>query len=487
MLNGDGARQDAIEALNAQQIASAFPAAARGFTKERAEDYAEPLMLDLLSLPAHLNKVLLLSHVASAVRQTARLVNRRTFREIVGRYDPTAIDGVIWPALQRAVRQTVETPAMTEGGQQAARFARHLRSAAGLQAMCGNLLNAAQQVTGISSAATLVGPGALARSLVTVWRNPESSAAAIMEKSPLMRERMDSSAYEASMEIEAILKDHTLLQKGQAVAQKYGYFAQQIAQNAVDRVVWWAAYDKALGQGVAEAEAIQEADSVVRRTQGSFDPESIAAIEAGTAWTRLFTQFLTYFLAQGNLIASEAIVALRTMTGRDLTRRMAAIYVFTFMIPAVVAQAIMDIGRGEFGGDDDDGGWLGYLSRLFFLSQLRFFAAMVPVAGQVAMLPLNLLNDKQYDDRLASSPGVSFVESGVRGVVTVGKALGGDGDASRATGDALNLTSLITGIPTGFIRKPLSYFTDIAEGDSHPRHLGNVVSGVLTGQDGTAR
>lgn len=45
---------------------------------------------------------------------------------------------------------------------------------------------------------------------------------------------------------------------------------------------------------------------------------------------------------------------------------------------------------------------------------------------------------------------------------------------------------LIAGIPLGWLRKPVSYAVDVAEGDSQPQHLGNVVSGVLTGKDGTA-
>lgn len=485
-LNVGGVGQEAVEAMTAQQSAAMFPAAARGFTKDRAENYAEPLTLDLLLLPAHLNKVLLFSHVGPAVRQVARLINRRDFREVVGRYDPAAIDGVLWPMLERAVRQTVETPALTPGGRKAAEFARYLRATAGLQAMCGNILNAAQQVTGISSAATMVGGGALARSLVTVWRNPESSSAAIMAKSALMRERMSNSAVDAAMDIEAILKDQGALKKGQAFARRHGYFAQQIAQNLVDRVVWWAAYDKAIGSGATETEAVQQADSAIRLTQGSFNPESIAAVEAGNAWVRLFTQFMTYFLAQGNMLVSEAKIALRTMTGADLTHRLAGIYVFAFLIPAVVAEAIMQAGRGELGDEDDDG-WTDDLASLFLLPQLRFFAAMIPVAGPVAMLGINSLNDKPYDDRLAASPAVTLMESAGRAAATTAKAVAGDGDKSRAVSDAMNAVSVATGIPTGFIRKPASYAVDVAEGDSHPRHLGNVVSGILTGQDGTAR
>jgi hypothetical protein len=41
------------------------------------------------------------------------------------------------------------------------------------------------------------------------------------------------------------------------------------------------------------------------------------------------------------------------------------------------------------------------------------------------------------------------------------------------------------GLPTRALAKPLGYAINVAEGDSQPAHLGNVVSGVLTGRDGT--
>jgi hypothetical protein len=50
---------------------------------------------------------------------------------------------------------------------------------------------------------------------------------------------------------------------------------------------------------------------------------------------------------------------------------------------------------------------------------------------------------------------------------------------------APDLPALFTGIPTRWAAKPISYAINVAEGDSQPEHVGNVVFGVLTGRDGT--
>ncbi len=88
---------------------------------------------------------------------------------------------------------------------------------------------------------------------------------------------------------------------------------------------------------------------------------------------------------------------------------------------------------------------------------------------------------------MSTSPVVGMVEGAVRATKTVPMALLADGDKSRATADGINAIGTLLGLPLGWLRKPLSYAVDVAEGDSRPRHMGNVASGILTGQDGTAR
>lgn len=484
-LTDDGGTHLDADALANQQNAAMFPGTDKGFTKGRV-DYNQPLALDLLMIPGHVDKVLKFIHLGPVVRDAARLVKNRDFGALMGQVDRVAVNNLLIPWLQRVSRQTVETPATGEGGRMGDRMFRWLRKSAGMQAMVGNLLNAAQQVTGVSSAAVMVKPGYLMRSLVTVWRDPEHTRAAITTKSAFMRDRMDSSAHEVAADIDDILRDHTPLGKARKVAERHGYFAQQIMQNLVDRVVWAGAYDAAIAKGLDEASAVAEADSVVRTSQGSFAPEDVSRIETGPTWARLFTMFYSYFNAQANLIGTEAAIAIRQSGWKGAADKLFYLYLVGGVLPAVVAEAIMQAAKGELGDEEDDG-WLDDLAELFLLSQLRYFAAMVPGVGQGINFLINLGNDKPYDDRLSTAPALTMLEGAGKAVVTVPKALFADGDASRAVADGINAVGMVIGIPLGWLRKPASYAVDVAEGDSNPQHLGNVVSGVLTGKDGTGR
>jgi hypothetical protein len=484
LIDDGGSHLDA-DALANQQNAAMFPGADKGFTKGRV-DYNKPLALDLLMIPGHVDKVLKFTHLGPAVRDAARLVKHRDFGALMGQTDRAAVDNILIPWLQRVSRQTVETPAVGDGGRMGDKIFKYLRKSAGLQAMVGNLLNAAQQITGISSAAVRVPPSTLMRSLVTVWRDPEHSRAAITAKSAFMRDRMDASANEMMGELDLILRDHSALGKTRKFAERHGYFAQQITQNLVDRVVWAAAYDAAIAKGMDETEAVADADGVVRTSQGSFAPEDVSRIETGPTWARLFTMFYSYFNAQANLIGTEAGIAIRTLGWKGSADKLFTLYIVGGFLPAVVAEAIMQAGRGELGDEDEDG-WADDLAELFLLSQLRYFAAMAPGIGQAVNFGINLANDKPYDDRLSTAPALTMLEGAVKSVKTVPKAIFSDGDASRATADGINAIGLITGIPLGWLRKIASYGVDAAEGDSNPRHLGNIASGILTGQDGTAR
>lgn len=481
----DGGRFVDAEALMSQQNAAMFPAAERGFTKGRV-DYNQPLALNLGMIPAHASRVLMFAHIGPAVRQAARLIRRGDFGRLMAQVDRTAVNDLLTPWLQRTARQTLETPATGEGGRMGDRIFRYLRVSSGMQAMVGNIVNAAQQITGIASAAVLVPPAALGRALITAWRDPAMSRQAIMERSAFMRHRMDTAGREVSADIESFLKSRTVLGLVQDVAQRHGYFAQTFMQDMVDRVVWAAAYDHWTGKGVTETEAVDRADSAVRTSQGSFDPQDVSRVETGPAWARLFTMFYSYFNAQANMLGTEVAVTLRTMGWRGGSGRLAALYLFGGFLPAVLAEAITQAAKGELGDEDDDG-WADDLAELFLLSQLRYFAAFVPGIGQSVNLIANQFNDKPHDDRMSTSPAVGMLEGAARAAKTVPMAVFSDGDKSRATADGINLIGTLLGIPLGWLRKPASYAVDVAEGDSRPQHIGHTLSGVLTGQDGTAR
>lgn len=479
-MNEDGGARTDAEAMGQLANAGMFPTVEKGFTKSRTE-YNKPLQLNLMKLPSHLDKVLKFTHLGPAVQQAARVATDRDFKAAMFGVDPKAIDNLLVPWLHRVARQTLEVPAATEYGRTAGKVFAWLRKNTGMQAMAGNVLNAAQQITGFSTALVRVKPGALMRGIVSSTLSPKQSAELIANKSAFMRGRMDSAAHELMTNLDGLLNDKGALGKLQESGNKHGYFLQSYMQNFMDKAIWQAGYDGAIEAGKTEADAVFEADSAVRATQGSFAPEDASNFEAQNAFGRLFTMYFSFFNGQYNLARSEYDIAVREMGIAGAAPRLASLYVLIALIPAVGAEAIVQAARGELGDDDDDG-MLDDIAELFLLSQLRYFLAMVPGVGQVGNYLLARSNNKAYDDRISTSPVATSLEGAGRALFTVPDAITGDGNASRGIRDGLNAIGMLTGLPLGQLGKPLGYIADVVQGEQSGDGIGEIARGLVTGR-----
>ena len=493
--NPDRGKMKDAESLMEGQNAAMFPSVARGFTKGRAEDYSGELELDMMLLAVHLDKVMRFAHLGPAIQTVASVVNDREFRGNLHAVDVTAVDEMIWPWLQRTAQQSVYTPMTGEGGRRLDRFFNGLRGRVGLHTMALNVVNAAQQIASIPAAGVVVGYGRLLQALAAVSASPFKMAADISAQSDFMRQRLDDSQRDIQRELMYALKHQNILQKSNEVAGKYGYILQQTVQNYVDKSVWLAAYNKAAATMPHDL-AVAEADSVVRRTQGSFNPEDLSLAETGSAGVRLFTMFSGFFNTNLNLVASEAKIAKQTMKGVRRGARYLHLYIGLIMIQAVVAEAMAKGFKGELGDEDEDGFIIDDLLKLFFVSQIKFLAAMVPFAGQGISAGINMVqNDKPFDDKISPSPVVSAAEAVLRSTLgpahdlvakdatTAWEKMG----SSRYVKDVLTTIALITGIPLGQVGKSAGYILDVKEGKQTPQNGLDVVQGLVSGFDGSQK
>lgn len=474
----DAAVYAELDAIN-QGNSYMFPATQRGFTKGRVE-YNRPLLLDLRTVGQHIDKVLLFAHLEGRVRDAVRVLKAKGFAPALNRYDPVAFSDLLLPWLNRAARQTVETPTTGWAGKLADRFFRTMRTRAGMAAMFANVTNALQQITGLSITALKVKPSNLAAATVRYVRSPAQMAEEIAALSPFMAQRQHNETMAMRLDIEQLLVNPSAYEKAQAWTAKHGYFLQSAMQNVVDTITWSAAYDQALAAGESDVDAIRSANSVVRETQGSLAPEDLSRWETGPAFVRLFTQFQGYFNMQANILGTEFAKVAQDMGLRQGAGRLFYIYVLGFMIPAVMAEAIVQGMRGG-PGDDDDDGYLDEWLAAFFGSQFRTVAAMVPVAGQVSVVAANAFNRKPYDDRMSTAPAVSMIESAASAPHSVYKALAEDGSAKRAVRDTLTLVSIATGIPVSALGKPLGYAADVIQGNVDPSGPIDATRGAISG------
>ena len=481
--SADGQIRADQQALEAQQTSFMFPTTGSGFTKSRVQNYTTPLALNLMLLPAHMDKVLRFTHLDPAIRQTASLVTSGELRGAIDAVDKTILPNLITPWLQRTAQQAVEAQPTTPAGRAASKIFREMRKRVGVHTMFLNLVNTAQQLTGFSSAMVLVKPARLKTALIRFARgDADAMREEASDASAFMRDRVENAARELQGRIQDAIVKPTVVGGIDAFVQRHGYVLQQGTQNLIDVITWHAAYDQAIAGGMDEAAAVFEADSVIRRTMGDFSPENVSMFETGSAFTRLFTMFYSYFNGQANLVAGEMQTVMRTM-GWDGAGRMFFIYMFGMAIPAIVGTLIVKAAGGDLDDDEEDG-YVDELAEIFFGSQLSYLAGMVP-GGSLATSMINRFNGQFYDDRISTSPVASALERGVGAPHSVWDAATGEGSAKKAVTDSLTALGLITGIPMGQLAKSAGYVTGVVEGSSRPEHLGQVLQGVASGRDGT--
>ncbi len=483
--SNDGLLREGETALDQQSAGFMLPTAGSGFTKSRVQNYTQPLAMDLTLLPAHMDKVLRFTHLDPAVRQTHSLIVDRRFGNTLSQYDPTLVDNLLLPWLQRVAQQSIDAPAGSSAGRSFNNVLRGLRKRVGFNTMFANLVNVTQQVTGLSVAATIIKPSHLKDATARFARDMDGSRAEVFAASPFMRERIKNATRETQMRIQDVVKEPSTYNDFQQWIEKHGYFMQQAVQNWIDVPVWMAAYDQAVANGMTDKDAVFEADAAIRRTMVGMNPEDVSMFESGSILKRLFTMFYTYFNGQANHLAQEGSTIWRQQ-GWGGSGKLFYLYLFGIMVPAVGAEMIAQAARGELGDDDEDGKYWDDLLATFFGSQVKYGTAMVPVGGQLLQLVFNQFNDKSFDDKL-SNPAVGTIERAARAPVSIGKAVMGDGKASVAVGDGITAFALATGLPLNWLAKPLGYAAGVAEGKSKPTGVVDVLQGVVSGRDGTEK
>ncbi len=464
-----------------------LPTTGAGFTKSRVE-YNRPLSFDIRIMAKHIDDVLRFSNIQPIIKDILKIIRNRGFANILTRLDPNAIEDMLIPWLNRTARQQTVEPGRHKGVDN---FWRILRNRTGISIMFANLTNALQQFTGYFPSALRIKSRYLKQGLFAYMAHPSRVSNEISELSPFMRERLDSQLFDLQEKINDLLINPNSFNKMQRWVQHHGYFLQRAFQNQIDIVTWLGSYNQALADqesNISDKKAIQEAvqraNADVRLTQSSLYAEDISAVEVGTPFYKTLVQFSNYFNMIANLNANEYIKVMRDLGVKGNVGRLFMIYLLGFAAPLLIADAIVKIFGGEWDDEEEDG-YLNEFADWFFLGQLRGLVALVPF-GTTAIVPLNALNDKPYDDRMTTSPAVSSLEAATVGSVRT--AINLIDPEKELTGknikDSLTLLSLITGIPFSAAGKPIGYAYDVERGKIEPESEYDYFRSLLTGKAG---
>jgi hypothetical protein len=382
-----------------------------------------------------------------------------------------------------------------------------LRGIAGMNIMAGHIVNALQQWTGLSIAATKVKPRYMANALALIVSGKRSPAE-VMELSPFMKARLNDRAFEFQSQIERIAKTSENVKQAKGLfnkvvaldekldaardwAGRHGYFLQTAMQAPIDTIVWVGAYNQSIDIGMSEEDAIANADSIVRTTQSAFDPESVAGIETGGALYRCFLVFYNYFNMQLNLLGESWEGAKRTKK----YGKFALDSMFIVAIPSILSAILSQMLTGFDTGDDDE--WDSYdAMRLLIAEPFKNVIAMAPfVGGGVTAGGAALANadvawakfiwgEDPYQGRMMNAPAFDALATGGSSLLQWMKAFEGeDYNARSAVRGTLDLLSIVTRLPLGALKKPLGYAAGVASGDIEPESVGEAIRGTLAGKD----
>ena len=442
-----------------------------------------PRLIDVRLQVQHLDDVLRYVHLQPAVRDITSILRDRDFNGYANAVDPTLISGLLQPWLERTARNRISKPGMNRRLDE---FFGFLRRSTGLNFMFGSVRNALQQITGVSNALAYVKPRHLRAASWDVMRDfgVGDVRKRIAGLSPFMQQRLDSKLGQMHDDIDALM-DLSWRGNVRRFTNKHGYFLQSWVQDRVDQAVWLGSFNQALEEAGADtsdadavAHAVAEADSAVRRSQGSQTPIDVAAYEAGTPFTRLLTQFSGFFNVTLNQIAEA-----RDHRVRAVMR--------SLVVPALGSAVIAALASGGQEWDDKDGnGNTDELAWWMFSTQLKAFAGLVPAFGPNVVKVL----DDSPGDRLSLAPAAALYEAVDRLIGRTFKAAAreveGKGQTAQSgtiTGndlrDLATVISAATGVPLAPLVRPISYLRDQSTGRSAPA-TGTVdlLRGLVTGQ-----
>lgn len=481
----DAQKNAKIEELEGD-FRNAMPSTGMGFTKGRVE-YNQPLSLDIRIMTKHIDDVIRFAFVQPAIKDVLKIVRNRDFAGNLSRIDPSAIEEMLLPWLNRSARQITMEPGMHKAVDT---FWQGVRNRTGIAIMFANITNALQQVTGYFPALLKVEARYMRPALALYMRNPHKTSQEVSEMSQFMDDRMNNRMFELQEIMNEILLNPTKFNKIQQWSQRHGYFLQQAFQNQVDTVVWMAKYnevlatlDKKTSDERAHKEAVAQADAAVRMTQDSYAVEDVAAFQVGSPFYKTFTQFAGYFNMLANLNGSEYVKVMRDLGWRGNKGKLFSIYLLGFAAPMLMSEAIVKTLAGDWDDEDDDG-YIDEVAEWFFMSQIRGAVAGIPAFGPGILAIGNAFNNKPYDDRMTTSPSVSMLEGATIGVA---KAAINVVDPEReVTGknvrDVLTLLSLVTGIPLVVLGRPIGYAVDVERGRIDPTSEADYVRGLITGK-----
>lgn len=248
-----------------------------------------------------------------------------------------------------AIRQWIKDTAVGKSnqGRMEDGIATMLRKNISLVGIGFNLVTAAIQTVGITqTVVALGGKWTLSGLGDLVTKGPMGSYKFAASKSLLIQDRIRTQFREVAEIQRYTVSGGNKLYDGFA---RMAYMPVTMVQMLVDLPTWMGAYNKALAEGKAEAEAVAMADRMLIEAQGSGRYQDLSGVERSNAWVQLLTVFYTFFNTTYNL----ARLTMETKGTLAAARDLVLLLVAQPVIETFVREAL----KVQPPDDDDDAYW----------------------------------------------------------------------------------------------------------------------------------
>ena len=334
---------------------------------ERVGSGGRDVLLDPSTLMRHLYDVIHKLEMRDAIVDASKILDHKITKDAfkaIGRED-------LWNATNLYLMDMAVGKLVVHNDIQKA--AGHLISSVSMAKMGFKLGTAVVQVSGIAPAAAEVGLGNVMDAISKLASSPEIFKE-IVEKSPYMLGRRKNALADVT---DAMSSDSPIARR--FMDSKLGraaFVPLMTVQGYVDSVVWLAALEKANTEyGLGGNEAIQYADRMVARTQGSGLFAERSALERGTISNqnrlshvvRAFNMFGSYSVTKYNMLREWVLDATRSGDKSEL---------FKSLMLGIIAEAVLTAALRLDWPDEDE-------SALVWLGRQSLYGALgaVPVAG----------------------------------------------------------------------------------------------------------
>ena len=383
-----------------------------GSTIERVQGHGLQVKLKFDVVFDHLHETIMDVSYREAVRNASQILTSSEVRTAIANTKGPEFNTVISTILRQIAKQDDRET----GGWQSTLQGVRLRFVPAIMAY--NLKSAWSAWSGLTQAMTSrrLGPKRVLESMGRVlWNGAVQNGpiAEINAKSDMMRQR-------AKVFNRDIREANNQFGKGVYADEiaKWGYWPMMKMDKLIASIVWDAAEQQALEQGMSNQDAVYYADRMVSDTQSSGEAHELSALHGGGEIAKSLTVFGTYFSSTYNLTTEIIRGAAhdarnQNVAGKAKAYSLAAMDLFILHAVQMFIFTLIAENLPDF---EDEEEWQDF----YFWEMLSQVAGMVPFG-------LELVNTARYNFSAQTLPADSVMTQGWRAMNSLKDALpGGD-------------------------------------------------------------